>query len=77
MDITLLDWQTAACEPGMTLQGGLDKLAGAAATIDALSQDAQQQRIQLRASQVYRWRLADVWNCLRFTLGWTCKGCDA
>lgn len=34
------------------MQGGLDKLAGAAATVDALSQDAQQQRIQLRASQV-------------------------
>lgn len=43
-----------AIQPGHTvvMQGGLDKLAGAAATVDALSQDAHQQRIQLRASQV-------------------------
>ena len=34
------------------MQGGLSKLAGAAATVDTLSQDAQQQRTQLRASQV-------------------------
>ena len=34
------------------LQGGLGKLAGAAATVDTLSKEAQQQRVQLKASQV-------------------------
>ncbi|KAL0047749.1 hypothetical protein WJX82_010930, partial [Trebouxia sp. C0006] len=34
------------------LKGGLSKLAGAAATVDTLSKEAQQQRVQLKASQV-------------------------
>ena len=34
------------------LQGGLSKLAGAAATVDTLSNETQQQRAQLKASQV-------------------------
>ena len=36
----------------LAFQGGLNKLAGAAATVDTLSKEAQQQRVQLRASQV-------------------------
>ena len=37
----------------LDVQGGLSKLAGAAATVDTLSKEAQQQRVQLKASQVF------------------------
>ena len=46
----MLQLGSAACL--LAFQGGLDKLAGAAATVDTLSKEAQQQRVQLKASQV-------------------------
>jgi len=45
----------------LDLQGGLGKLAGAAATVDTLSKEAQQQRVQLKASQV---QIANLPQCL-------------